>query len=217
MAGKSFYYRRIHSLLGVIPVGVFLLEHFLTNWQSTRGHEAFLGAVEFLHNIPFLLLLELFGIWLPLLYHGVYGLYRVFISKNNVGRYNYGRNYMFMLQRVTGVITFVFISWHTWETRVQVALGNVAVTELGVLMRDIFMNPVNFVLYVIGIVAASFHLCNGMWAFLINWGITIGPRAQRVSSYVWTVAFVLMAGLGVWAMTGFISDDFFGKGVEALG
>lgn len=212
MAGKSFYFRKIHSLLGVIPIGFFLLEHFLTNWKSTKGNEAFIDGVLWLHNIPFLLLIELFGIWLPLLYHGVYGLYRAFISKNNVGRYNYGRNYMFMIQRVTGVITFVFIVWHTWETRVQVALGNTEVTDLGVLMHEIFSNPVFFVLYLIGIVAASFHLCNGMWAFLINWGITIGPRAQRVSSYVWTIAFFLVAGLGIWAMFGFVSEDFFTKG-----
>lgn len=217
MAGNSFYFRKIHSLLGVIPIGFFLIEHFLTNSLSNRGHEAFISGVQLLHKLPFLLLLELFLIWLPLLYHGVYGLYRVFISKNNVIRYGYGRNWMFMLQRATGVITFVFIIWHTWETRVQVALGNTAVTELGVLMREIFLNPVNFVLYAIGIVAAAFHLCNGMWAFLINWGITIGPRAQRISSYVWTVAFFLVAGLGIWAMTGFISDDFFSKGVAALG
>jgi succinate dehydrogenase / fumarate reductase cytochrome b subunit len=217
MAGNSFYYRKIHSLLGVIPIGAFLLEHFLTNWKSTKGNEAFIDGVMWLHNIPFLLLIEIFFIWLPLVYHGIYGLYRVFISKNNVGRYHYGRNYMFMLQRVTGVITFVFIVWHTWETRWQVGLGKVEVTDLGVLMHEIFSNPVFFVLYVIGIVAASFHLCNGMWAFLINWGITIGPRAQRISSYVWTVAFFLVAGLGIWAMTGFISDDFFSKGVAALG
>ncbi len=217
MAGKSFINRKLHSLLGVIPIGFFLIEHFITNFESTKGNEAYIDAVLFLHGLPFVLLLEIFGIWLPILFHGVYGVYIAFQSRNNVGSYGYHRNYMFMLQRFTGLATLIFIVWHVWETRVQVALGNTDVTELGILMNDILSNPINFTLYVIGIVAATFHFTNGMWSFLVSWGITIGPRAQRVSSYVWTVAFFLLAGMAIWAMFGFVDADFFTKGVEAHG
>lgn len=213
MAGKSFYSRKLHSLLGVIPIGFFLLEHFITNWNSTKGNEAFTDAVLWLHGLPFLFFLELFGIWLPLLYHGVYGLYIAFQSNSNVTRYGYHRNFMFTLQRFTGVATLVFIIWHTWETRVQVALGNTEVTDLGILMNEILSQPVNLVLYAIGILAATFHFCNGMWSFLVSWGITIGPRSQRVSSYVWSVAFFVIAGIALWAMFGFIDENFFTKGV----
>ena len=30
---------------------------------------------------------------------------------------------MFILQRVTGVITLIFIAWHVWETRIAAAFG----------------------------------------------------------------------------------------------
>ena len=119
--------------------------------------------------------------------------------------------------RVTGVLTLVFIVWHTWETRVQVALGNTAITDLGVLMREIFSNPLYFTLYVIGILAATFHLCNGMWSFLVSWGITIGPRAQRISSYVWTVAFFVISAIAIGSMFGFTDPDFFTKGAGVHG
>lgn len=217
MAGNSFYSRKIHSLLGVIPIGFFLVQHFITNWYSTRGNAAFVEHVEWLHGLPFLFFMELFGIWLPIAFHGIYGVYIAFQSRNNVGRYGYYRNYMFMVQRVTGVLTLVFIVWHTWETRVQVALGNTAITDLGVLMREIFSNPLYFTLYVIGILAATFHLCNGMWSFLVSWGITIGPRAQRISSYVWTVAFFVISAIAIGSMFGFTDPDFFTKGAGVHG
>ena len=75
MAGNAFYSRKIHSLLGVIPIGFFLIEHFITNFSATKGNAEFVSKVEWLNGLPFIFFLELFGIWLPLLYHGVYGLY----------------------------------------------------------------------------------------------------------------------------------------------
>ena len=35
-----------------------------------------------------------------------------------------------------------------------------------------------------------FHFANGLWGFLISWGITIGPKARNVSG-------VFAAGLGI--------------------
>ena len=40
--------------------------------------------------------LELFGIWLPLLYHGVYGLYMAYQSPEQRDQYGYFRNWMFI-------------------------------------------------------------------------------------------------------------------------
>jgi succinate dehydrogenase / fumarate reductase cytochrome b subunit len=213
MTGNSFYSRKLHSLLGVIPIGFFLVEHFITNYESTKGNAAFIEQVHWLHSIPFIFFLELFGIWLPILYHGVYGLYIAFQSRNNVQRYGYHRNFMFTLQRVSGVATLIFIIWHTWQTRIALALGNVVVDDLGQLMHDILSNPVYFILYLIGVVAATFHFSNGMWSFLVSWGVTVGPRAQKVSSYFWTVAFFLISAIAVMGMFGFTNPDFFTKGV----
>lgn len=127
MKGNSYYSRKLHSLLGVIPLGFFLVEHMLTNYEAfNAGKEGFLDAVHWLNSLPLVLFLEIFGIWLPLMYHGVYGLYVAYQSRNNVNNYSYARNQMFMLQRVTGVLTFVFVVWHFFDTRFQVALGNLA-------------------------------------------------------------------------------------------
>ncbi|CAM3427667.1 succinate dehydrogenase cytochrome b558 subunit [Marinicrinis lubricantis] len=206
---NSYYSRKLHSLLGVIPLGFFLLEHLYTNFEAyNAGEEGFNEAVQFLQSLPLVPILEIFGIFLPLLYHGVYGLYIAYQARNNVSHHSYARNIMFMLQRVTGVITFVFIIWHLWETRMQVAMGNVGHEELGGVMHELATNPLYFALYCVGIVCAVFHFSNGMWSFLVSWGITVGPRAQRVSSYIWMGVFVIMSILFIMALSAFTNQEF---------
>ncbi|GJM78685.1 succinate dehydrogenase cytochrome b558 subunit [Paenibacillus sp. HMSSN-139] len=201
---KGFYSRKLHSLLGVIPLGFFLLEHMITNFSAVEGgSQGFKDAVAFLNSLPLVLVLEIFGIWLPLLYHGVYGLYIAFQAKPNNGRFPTERNLRYLLQRITGVIAFVFVIWHVVETRVQVALGNVTHEELGGVMHDIVSNPFFFVLYLIGVVSAAFHFTNGLWSFLVSWGVTVGPRAQRVSSNICMGLFVIVAVMFVWSLIAF--------------
>lgn len=209
MTGNSYYYRKLHSLLGVIPLGFFIIEHLITNYSAFQGgNELFTEKVLWLNSLPLVFFLELFGIWLPLLYHGVYGLYVAYQSRNNVSHYSYARNQMFMLQRVTGVVTFVYIVWHFYDTRFQVALGNVTHEGMGDRMHDLAANPLYFTLYCIGIIAATFHFSNGMWSFLVSWGITVGPRAQRISTYVWMAVFIVLAVLFILSLAAFASDSF---------
>ncbi|WP_058302347.1 succinate dehydrogenase cytochrome b558 subunit [Gorillibacterium timonense] len=209
MKGNSYYYRKIHSLLGVFPVGFFLLEHLITNYSAyNEGHEGFIQKIEWINKLPLLLGMEILFIWLPILYHGIYGMYVAFTAKNNVKSYGYYRNILFMLQRVTGVITLIFIGWHVYETRIQLALGNVTHDQLGVQMHEIVTQPVSYALYIIGTLAASFHFTNGMWSFLVSWGITVGPRAQKVSGYIWFGLFIVMAVMFVLTLNAFTGSDF---------
>jgi succinate dehydrogenase / fumarate reductase, cytochrome b subunit len=204
----NFFSRRLHSLLGVIPVGFFLVEHLFTNYHATQGARSFVGQVEWLWGIPFLLVLEIFFIFLPLLYHAVYGLYIALQARNNLESFGTFRNYMFMLQRVTGVMTLAFIVWHVWETRIQVALHHYSAEDLAVLMHRLLQNDLVFALYLIGVLAAVFHFSNGMWSFLVRWGITIGPRAQRISTWVWMGVFLFISYMGIDALFAFANPNF---------
>ena len=209
MKGNSYVSRKIHSLLGVIPLGLFIIEHMLTNYSAYEGGpQGFKDSVKFLNDLPLVFFLELFGIWLPLIFHGVYGLYVAFQSNANTGRFQYGRNWAFTLQRISGVITFIFVFWHLYQTRFQVMIGNVTHEQLGGLMHDITTNNFYFVLYLIGIVAVAFHFSNGMWSFLVSWGITVGPRAQRISSRIWMVVFIIVALLFILSLISFRGAEF---------
>jgi succinate dehydrogenase / fumarate reductase, cytochrome b subunit len=208
MKVNSFYSRKLHSLLGVIPLGFFLLEHLLTNFEAFYGLEAFSEQIEWLINLPLVLILEIVGIWLPLLYHGVYGLFIAFQARHNTNNFGYFRNWMFRLQRITGVITLIFVAWHVFETRVQVGLGKVDHADLGLLMHNILSDNLWFTLYLIGVIATAFHFSNGLWAFLVSWGITIGPKSQRISTYFTMGLFVVMALMFVISLTSFRGEEF---------
>ncbi|KAF0819425.1 MULTISPECIES: succinate dehydrogenase cytochrome b558 subunit [unclassified Cytobacillus] len=202
MAGnREFFNRRLHSLLGVIPVGLFLMQHLVVNHFATGGEESFNNAAHFMESLPFRIFLETFVIYLPLLFHAIYGLYIAFTAKNNTSRYGYFRNWMFMLQRVSGVITLVFVAWHVWETRVQAAFGAEVNFQM---MENILSNPFMFWFYIIGVISAIFHFANGLWSFFVSWGITVSPRSQVISTYVTIGIFIALSIVGVRALTAFI-------------
>ena len=124
--GHSFLLRRLHSLSGIIPVGAFLLEHFISNAFATNGPKAYADQVKFLTGLPFVPVLETVGIYIPLLYHALYGFYIWFRGESNVSDYPWAGNFMYAAQRWTGAIAFVYIIWHTYTMRFH---GNPSVDE----------------------------------------------------------------------------------------
>ncbi|HIW12912.1 MAG TPA: succinate dehydrogenase cytochrome b558 subunit [Candidatus Salinicoccus stercoripullorum] len=203
---SSFAVRRLHSLLGVIPLGVFLIQHLLVNHTATRGEEAFNTASAFMGNLPFVIFLETFIIYIPILFHGIYGIYIAFTAKYNIGGKGYGwhstyRNWMFLLQRISGVIAFVFIAIHVYQTRVQVFFGQEVNFDM---VHQIVTNPMWLVFYIVGIIATVYHFANGLWAFMITWGFTQSDRSQRIMNYVSMIIFVVVSFIGVQAILAFI-------------
>ena len=74
---RTFVLRKLHQLSGIVPLGAFLLEHLYTNSKGlhpTDGPEHFNEAVADLQQIPYILFVEITFIFIPLLYHAVYGL-----------------------------------------------------------------------------------------------------------------------------------------------
>ncbi|WP_050182902.1 succinate dehydrogenase cytochrome b558 subunit [Domibacillus robiginosus] len=198
---KEFFYRRLHSLLGVIPVGVFLIQHLVVNHFATRGPEAFNQASHFMENLPFRYALEVFIIFLPILFHAIYGLYIAFTAKNNVSRYGYFRNWMFTLQRVSGVVTLVFIAWHVWETRIQAFLGAEVNYDM---MANILDHPAMLAFYIVGVLSTVFHFANGLWTFGVSWGLTVTPRSQRISTYVTLGIFIALSLISIRTIFAFV-------------
>ncbi|KIO61023.1 hypothetical protein B4064_1510 [Caldibacillus thermoamylovorans] len=203
MAGnREFFHRRLHSLLGVIPVGLFLIMHLMLNYNATKGPEAFNKAAGFMENLPFLLFLEFAFIYIPIVFHAIYGVYIAFTAKPNVGRFGKFRNWMFVLQRFTGIFLIIFIAWHVWETRLAKAFFG---TEVNFdMMANIVDNPLMLIFYIIGIVSATFHLANGLWSFCVSWGITVSPRSQQINTYVTMAIFLALSYVGIRAILAFV-------------
>lgn len=199
--------RRLHSLSGVVPIGLFLMFHLTTNASSVwgainmdkggtpvdRGVATFQHEVNFIHSLPALVLMEIFVLWIPILFHSIFGFYIARTGRSNTGEYRYGGNVRYTLQRLSGYLGFLFVIYHVatlrwgwtflipggtkWSyayassTMAQILQGSDAgLTVAGVLLS---------VFYLAGVTALVFHFANGLWTAAITWGVTVSPLSQR--------------------------------------
>jgi len=202
--GTSFLLRRLHSLTGIIPVGAFLLEHFISNAFATKGPAAYTKQVELLTSFPFVVGLELFGIWLPILFHAGYGFYIWYRGESNVSEYPWTGNWMYTAQRWTGAVAFIYIVYHTWNLRFTgVHLLSHPAASFGKVQQEL-QSPWMVVFYAIGIVAACWHFAYGVWLFAAKWGITVGENARRRFGYLCFVLGVLLIVVGLASLYSFL-------------
>jgi succinate dehydrogenase / fumarate reductase cytochrome b subunit len=204
--GHSFLLRRLHSLSGIIPVGAFLFEHILiSNATATGGPAAYARQVRFLGGLPFVTLLELFGIWLPILFHSLYGFYIWWRGESNVTDYPWTGNWMYSAQRWTGIIAFAYILWHTWTMRFSgIDLHLFPGAAFGKVQAEVFHTGL-FLFYVAGLIAASWHFAYGIWLFCAKWGIITGQKAQKRLLVLCLAFFFVMTGAGLASLTAFRS------------
>ena len=196
--GYSFWLRRVHSLTGIIPVGAFLFEHILiSNASAIGGPLAYARQVRFLASLPLVPILELFGIWLPILFHALYGFYIWYRGETNVGEYPWTGNWMYTAQRWTGAIAFAYILWHTWTMRFTgIDLHEFPGASFGKVQAELF-SPALLAFYVVGLVCASWHFAYGIWLFAAKWGLTPGEKARQRFLVVCLAFFVLMSAVGL--------------------
>lgn len=224
-----FLLHRLHSLTGLVPIGVFLVIHLLTNASVLTpgaGGMEFQKSVERIHGLgPLLVPVEIVGIFLPLLFHSIIGFQIIFTGRSNAQHYRYAGNIRYTLQRTTGVIAFVFILYHVWQLHwfgkgfgggafaVHNESGGpaAALTTAQALQAAWWIAP----LYAIGIVACVYHLANGIWTSLITWGITIRPYSQKAAGYVCAAFGIVLSLVGLGALSGFRTFDVVeGKAVQ---
>ncbi|MEE9211604.1 MAG: succinate dehydrogenase cytochrome b558 subunit [Phycisphaeraceae bacterium] len=210
-----FLLRRLHSLSGIVPVGVFLCEHLLTNAQILRGPEHFDHDVLFIRSLPALRLIEIFGIWLPIAFHAALGVVYTFTGRPNMPNYPYQGNVRYSLQRVTGIIALIFIFLHMWTVQWGLPIGSWHTpfdpehptrSTAAALQFAWWVAP----LYVLGILSCVYHFANGLWTAAITWGLTISTNAQRRWGYICIVLGLALAILGLGAIQGFRTYDING-------
>jgi len=222
-----FLLRRLHSLTGIVPVGVYVIVHMFTNFQMVFGGEVFQHEVDFIHQLPALLALEI-TIWVSLGFHGILGLFYTFTGRANVRHYQYWANWRYTLQRITGLIALAFIFFHVatlrwrwdffgWYTpfygtgESAPGLGQ-ALAEVPLAMPltaySLQFHWAVAALYIIGVLAVIYHWSDGLWTAAITWGITLSQNAMRRWGYVCTGMFVLLLIFSIGAFWGGLTYDF---------
>jgi succinate dehydrogenase / fumarate reductase cytochrome b subunit len=203
--GTSFFWRKLHSLLGIIPLGAFLLEHIFSNFEALGGPAAYGTQVKFLNSLPLVRVLEVVFIFLPLLYHACYGLYIWLHGKANVVYYPWSGNWLYVAQRYTGIIAFLFIIQHLIRERFTgIALPENPYASFYKVQHEL-ANPWMLAVYVVAMIAVSWHFAYGVWLFAAKWGITPGVKSRKRFGYVCTALGIALAVIGlasIWAFVG---------------
>lgn len=235
----EFAIRRLHSLSGIVPLGAYMVVHLTTNASLLNGVPTFQRAVMQIHSLGRALPLVEWGfIFLPLLFHGIVGVWIVRTANYNTDSYKYASNRRYVWQRWTGLIAFVFLLVHVfhlhgwfhasyWLDFVARPLGMAnfrpysAASTLAQAMDGVLWPA----FYLIGVLACVYHLANGIWTAGITWGLWLTPQAQRRATRVCTVIGLLLAVIGTgawWAAVSLdsasaieVENEMYDKAVEA--
>jgi succinate dehydrogenase / fumarate reductase cytochrome b subunit len=184
--GHSFLWRRLHSLSGIIPIGAFLVEHIVSNFETWNGPLAYAQQVKLLNSLPLVRVLEWGLIFIPLAFHMLYGVWIAFRGRVNVNVYPWASNWMYISQRVTGLIAFAYIVQHVARQRFMgVSLPEHPGAAFAKVQHEL-SNPWMLAIYVIAMIATTWHFAYGIWLFAAKWGITPGDKARKRFGYVCT-------------------------------
>jgi succinate dehydrogenase / fumarate reductase cytochrome b subunit len=209
---ENYVLHKLHSLTGVIPVGYYVVQHLVLNSYSLAGPEKFNGVIMFFESLPkfFLLAVEAVAIWIPLLFHAIYGVFIHFRAQPNFlgTKYGWSQNRMFVFQRWTGLFLFFFLSIHVATTTGLKYLNN----SVDPLLYNAWYTKLTsngfiwLIFYMLGVAAAAYHLGYGIWNFCIRWGITISDKAQMRVQKVSFALFILITLIGWGALGGFLMN-----------
>jgi len=198
-----FLLRRLHSLTGLV-FGGYLVVHLLVNATIAQLGQVYQTQVNKIHDLPMLWAVEWLLIFLPILYHAIYGAYIIFTGQPNALRYVYGKNWLYLLQRISAGIIVLFALFHVLSLKYGVfgqALSFEPHNATASIHRHMLVSPwVAWGVYPLGILASCFHLANGLWAAAITWGLTVSATAQRRWGLICVGIFVLTMVLGTVAL-----------------
>ena len=207
---NTFLLRKLHQVTGIVPLGVFYFVHLYTNSAAMNGASVFNRHVQDIHDMPYLIFIEIFGIFIPLIFHSVYGVIISLEAKPNGIKYGYARNWFYIFQRVTGIFLFFFLFFHILNFRFGLipnlnetpVAGNASLAYS--IVSNEFRNDWILALYILGVVATAWHLAYGIWLFAVDWGIVIGEKAQRLTLYGSLVLAVFLSAVGINAAVAFV-------------
>jgi succinate dehydrogenase / fumarate reductase, cytochrome b subunit len=194
----SFLLRKLHSLSGIAPIGGYMAFHLFENMKAAAGAESYNEMVKGIWGMaprPVFYMIELGVLIIPILFHSLYGFYIWYSGQSNATQYGYRRNWMYTLQRWSGLIAFAYLVYHVYTLRIAPGLlrGQTQLTTFED-VRGQVGTMVGTAIYLVGNLACAFHLGNGLFGFCYSWGLAVGRKAQQAVELIgWGVTLGLSA------------------------
>ncbi len=179
--------RKLQSLAGVVPLGLFLLLHLGTNASALRGRAAFDRAVDMLQHTPALPVVEVLLIYLPLAFHAGWGIKLAIAGRPALQpRTTAGR--LYLMQRVTGAFTLVFVAFHLYEFRIHQWLFGMSPQSFHTVL-EMHLSSTRWGFpwiacgYLLGLASTVFHFANGLFDFGTTWGFAPDGLTRKRLGY----------------------------------
>ena len=207
---NTFLLRKLHQLTGIVPLGLFYFVHLYTNSTALNGPKIFNDHVGGIHEMPYLLFVEVLGIFVPLMFHSIYGIIISGEARVNAGSYPFARNWFYIFQRITGGYLFFFLLFHILNFRFGLIPGLNMTPVAGhadqaySIVSNEFHQPWVMVVYILGLLCTAWHLGYGIFLIAIDWGLVIGQKAQKIALYACLGLVAFLGVTGINAAFGFV-------------
>ncbi len=189
----SFLRSRLGSLLAVMPLGVWTVNHLWNNLAAFKGASAWQSSVtEYSHPVAFIAS-SLFAL-LPLGIHTVWGIGRLTSSRANIDRYRYFGNLKYVLQRLSAVGLLLFLGAHLWLAMLRPRLVLGRPEPFNDIAHEMYHHGPTLAVYTLGVLGIGYHLANGLHSFAMGWGLVTSRRAlKKLDLTVWIIFAALLA------------------------
>jgi len=166
--------KMLHSATGLYLTG-YMIFHLYSNSYARLGRDAYDQMALGMIARPYIHVLEMALIFLPLAFHGFYGLCILYRGSDNLIRQSCLLNWFYSIQRWTGAAILLFLFFHVTLFRMNRPARAISFQDLAIVLQS----PWAFYLTLSGCLLVSFHVTVGLWNAGINWGLLIGPVSQK--------------------------------------
>ena len=198
-SNRSFWLGKLFSFLGLFPLGGYVVLHLYKNMTSLGGEEAFNQYIDQSRSMPMMVVFMVLLLWIPIAFHGIYGLFAMKKSRANFSRAPFFGNFKYLLQRLSGIGLLLFIPAHIYKTRIEPGFFDSHMDFYH--MMEGLHEPLTLTVYILGVLGVAYHLGNGVWQFSIGWGIArteAGMKRIEKLSYLIFALVLLMGYSAIW-------------------
>jgi succinate dehydrogenase / fumarate reductase cytochrome b subunit len=191
----AFVRSRMGSLLAVVPLGVWTVNHLWNNLSAFKGAAAWQADVtEYAHPLAFFASSVI--ALLPLALHTVWGIGRLATTHPNLGRYRYFGNLKYALQRLSAIGLLLFLGAHLWLATIHPRLTTGRPEPFADIAHEMHHHLPTLVVYVLGVLGVAYHLANGLQTFSMGWGLVTSRRALGKLNVLVVFFFLALLAMG---------------------
>lgn len=181
--------RRVHSLVGLFPLGLFLPFHLWVNWAALSGREGWLDRGRALGPAFQVVIGLAFGLCL------IAHLWLWPRGEDPRPQALLGSVALRTIQRMTGVAFLLFLGYHVYQVLpARLNPDLFAAGAYGILWDDLG-EPLTLGMYIVGVSALCFHFAHGLCRAAVTWRMVSRPSSATALGYV-----AGLVGFTLWAL-----------------